>query len=49
MVLTVNGIKPSLAGVIARSDQNGTLITFKITEATRKLVEDLVADRRAAA
>ena len=42
MVLTVDGIKPSLDGVIARSDQNGTLITFKITEATGKLVEDLV-------
>ncbi len=49
VMLTVDGIKPSLDGVIARSDQNGTLITFKITEATRKLVEDLVAGRRAAA
>ena len=41
-VLTVDGIKPSLSGVIARSDQGGTLITFKITEATETLVEDLV-------
>ena len=49
VVLTVDGIKPSLTGVVARSDQNGTLVTFKITEATRKLVEDLVAGRRAAA
>jgi methyl-accepting chemotaxis protein len=49
VVLTVDGIKPSLTGVVARSDQDGTLVTFKITEATRKLVEDLVAGRRAAA
>jgi len=49
MVLKVDGTAISLDGVIARNDENGTLVKFKLTEAAGKLVKDLMVGRRAAA
>ena len=49
VVLRIDGLAASLNGVIARNDENGTLVKFKLTEAAEKLVRDMMAGRRAAA
>ena len=48
VVLKIDGTALSLDGVIARNDENGTIVKFKLTEATGKLVKDMMAGRRAA-
>ena len=46
--LAIDGMATRLDGVIARSDQDGTLIKFKLTEAAEKMVKHLVSGRHAA-
>jgi aerotaxis receptor len=48
VALRIDGIALALNGVIARNDESGTLVKFNLTEATGKLVKDLVEGRRAA-
>jgi aerotaxis receptor len=48
VVLVINGIAASLNGVVARNDENGTLVMFKLTEAAAKVIHELIAGRRAA-
>jgi seryl-tRNA synthetase len=48
VVLTVAGIPQGLNAVVARNDQHGLSVKFKVTEATERLVEDRVAGGRAA-
>ena len=49
VVLKVDGTALSLDGVVARNDENGTLVKFKLTEAAGKLVKDVMAGRGVAA
>ena len=49
VALRIDGLAVSLNGVIARNDESGTLVKFKLTEAAEKLVKDLMSGRRAAA
>ena len=49
VVLKVDGTALSLGGVVARSDENGTLVKLKLTEAAGKLVKDVMAGRGVAA
>ena len=48
VVLTVDGLASSLAGLIARNDADGMLINVKLSDATRKLIGSLVPGQRAA-
>jgi aerotaxis receptor len=48
VALRIDGIALALNGVIARNDESGTLVKFNLTEATGKLVKDMVEGRRAA-
>jgi phage host-nuclease inhibitor protein Gam len=44
----IDGVAASLNGVVARNDQDGTLIRFELTDAEQKLVNELVSGQRAA-
>ncbi len=48
MVLTINGISQGLNATVVRNDEDGLSLKFRINEAAEKLVEDLIAGRRAA-
>jgi aerotaxis receptor len=48
VVLTVDGLFSSLAGVVARNDSNGMLLNVSLTDAVRKAIGSLVHGQRAA-
>jgi chromosome segregation ATPase len=48
VVLRIEGMAANLNGVVARNDENGTLIKFKLTEAAEREVKMMI-DRRHAA
>ena len=48
VVLTVDGLGASLAGVVARNDAGGTLLNLELTDALRKLIGSLLDGQRAA-
>jgi len=47
-VLTIEGLASGLAGVVARCDASGVVLSLQLTDAARKLVETLIRGRRAA-
>ena len=49
VVLTVDGLSPSLRGVVVRSDAQGVLVKFELTEDAKTFVASLIGGRRIAA
>ena len=48
VTLMIDGIPTDLTGFVARTTDTTTLITFKLSDAARKVVESLVSSRQAA-
>ena len=48
VTLAIDGIKTELAGVIARNEENATLVTFQLSEEATKVLRGLISIQQAA-
>ena len=48
VTLVIDGISTELTGFVARKTETATVITFKLSDEARKVVEGLVSTRQAA-
>ena len=49
VTVSIDGLAPSLGGVVMRSDQRGTLVQFELTSSVQELVRALISRQSAAA
>ena len=48
VILAIDGIAAELAGIVARKEENGTLVTFQLSEGATKVLQSLISIRQAA-